>query len=162
MEHPAKKQKFNYIHNLKDIRCELCCSELYSFTNNCDEYNDMYPFGNEGIQFCCKNPNCKTYYYACEKCSNEKEDYIVLCQFLHCWTCDDDYKGKLRKFDEEDEVDILDFSERNQFHINLDDPDMTSDGKLMEDLLMYGNVTSVNRNIVLLINNFYSLINLNN
>ncbi len=128
MDHPAKKQKFNYIHNLKDIRCELCCSELYSFTNNCDEYNDMYPFGNDGIQFCCKNPNCKTYYYACEKCSNEKEDYIVLCQFLYCWTCDDDYKGKLRKYDEEDEVDILDFSERNQFHINLDDPDMTSDG----------------------------------
>ena len=81
MDQPTKKQKFNYIHNLKDIRCELCCSELYSFTDNCDEYNCMYPFGNDGIQFCCKNPNCKTYYYACEKCSNEKEDYIVLCQF---------------------------------------------------------------------------------
>jgi hypothetical protein len=143
MDHPIKKQKVNYIYNnYHDIRCELCKSKLQLL--NYGEFCKL-PNGNINwsfslgylIDLCCTN--CETYYAGCTTCSHEKylhsdiitpdEDCsIVLCQFLNCEVADPNYKGTLLKYDEEEEVDILDFSQRNQFYIHLKDPDMTSDG----------------------------------
>jgi hypothetical protein len=141
--------------NFKQIKCHCCQGELYAFefddteidfeNNYMESYQD---FGDrQTIELCCKN--CRTYYYGCFNCSDEKysvlkkeifeenesindispdaEYPIVLCQFIRYRVCAEDLNHLPNFVPDPESTGTLEFENLELYYANLDHPNMTQE-----------------------------------